>query len=81
MNITVQDVNHVAQALMFGAMTWIGDNIFEVIGAIGIIANLTFVARSYYDKRRAAKEEERRAMERHEYEMELLKRKLNEVAE
>ena len=81
MNITVQDVNHGAQTFLFGAMTWIGDNIFEVIGAIGIIVNLMFVARSYYDKRKAAKEEERRAIERHEYEMELLKRKLNEVAE
>ena len=81
MSITVQDVNHGAQTFLFGAMTWIGDNVFEVIGAVGIIANLFVVIRSHIQKQRMAQEEERRAIERHEYEMELLKRKLNEVAE
>ena len=76
MNISVQDVNHAASGFGFAALTFISDNLFEVIGAIGVLVNIVFVVRSHYLK----KAEHAAKMEREAYEIEILKRKLNEVA-
>ena len=37
--------------IAFASLTWISDNFFEFVGMVGVIINIIFVIKSYYDKK------------------------------
>ncbi len=49
--MNISDVNHLVQSIAFAGLTLISDNLFEIIGATGVIINIIFVIKSYYDKK------------------------------
>jgi len=49
--VNISDVNHLVQSIAFAGLTLISDNLFEIIGATGVIINIIFVIKSYYDKK------------------------------
>lgn len=72
--MTYQDLNHGGQSIFFFGLTWIGENIFEIIGAIGVIVNIAFVVRSRIDKKRLHKAQLEKLMLEHE----LLKKQIGD---
>ena len=49
--MNISDVNHLVQSIAFAGLTLISDNLFEIIGATGVIINIIFVIKSYHDKK------------------------------
>ena len=73
--MTWQDINHGAQSIFFLGLTWIGENIFEVIGAIGVLVNIAFVVKGWIEKKRINKID----IENKLLEQQVLKRQLEEL--
>ena len=74
--IQPHQVNHLAQAGGFAALTWITDNVFQIVGAVGVLVNIYFVVRSYQQKKRQSEEEIRLMQERYRMEEEAHKAKM-----
>lgn len=74
--VTPQQVNHMAQMGGFATLTWITDNVFQIVGAVGVLVNIYFVVRSYHQKKRQSEEEIRLMQERHRMEEEAHKAKM-----
>lgn len=53
--MTWQDINHGAQSIFFFGLTWIGENIFELIGAVGVLVNIAFVIKGWVEKKKINK--------------------------
>ena len=49
--MSISEVNHFSQMIAFASLTWISDNFFEFVGMVGVIINIIFVIKSYYDKK------------------------------
>ena len=63
--MNIQEVNHVIQTAFFAGATILTDNVFEIIGAAGVVINLAFVYKSYMAKQRLDKiESENKALEK-----------------
>ena len=50
--MNIHEVNQFAATLISAGVAVISDNVFEIIGAAGVIINLMFVWKSYIDKKR-----------------------------
>lgn len=75
--MTWQDINHSAQSIFFLGLTWIGENIFEVIGAVGVLVNIAFVVKGWIEKKRINKIE----IENKLLEQEVLRRQLEDYGD
>lgn len=53
--MTWQNINHGAQSIFFFGLTWIGENIFELIGALGVLVNIVFVVKSRIEQNKINK--------------------------
>jgi len=63
--VNIQDVNHAIQTAFFAGATILTDNVFEIIGAIGVILNLAFVYQSYSERKKLNRiESENKALEK-----------------
>lgn len=63
--MNIQDVNHAIQTTFFAGATILTDNVFEIIGAAGVIINLAFVYKSHVAKKKLDKiESENKALEK-----------------
>lgn len=75
--MSIQDANHWAVTTFFAGMTAVSDNIFEIIGAVGVIVNLAFVAKSFLSKKKVdALDTENKLLEQ-----ELLKKQIEAINE
>jgi hypothetical protein len=70
--MTWQNINHGAQSIFFFGLTWIGENIFELIGALGVLVNIVFVVKSRIEQNKINKID----IENKILEQEVLRRKL-----
>lgn len=50
--MNIHEVNQFAATVISAGIALISDNVFEIIGAAGVIINLMFVWKSYIDKKR-----------------------------
>ena len=75
--MTWQEINHGGQSIFFFGLTWIGENIFELIGAIGVLVNIAFVIKGWVEKKRINKiDTENKLLEN-----KILKKKLDSLNE
>ena len=49
--MNIHDVNQGIQTSFLAGMTILTDNVFEIIGAVGVVVNLAFVYKSYLDRK------------------------------
>ena len=49
--MNIHEVNHTIQTMFFAGATMLTDNLFEIIGAAGVIINLAFVYKSYKENK------------------------------
>ena len=49
--MNIHEVNHTIQTMFFAGATMLTDNLFEIIGAAGVIINLAFVYKSYAENK------------------------------
>lgn len=73
--MNIQDVNHGIQTTFLAGMTVLTDNVFEIIGAVGVIVNLAFVYKSYLERRALNKIEAQNKT----LEQELLKKQIDSI--
>lgn len=73
--MNIQDVNHAIQTTFLAGMTVLTDNVFEIIGAVGVIVNLAFVYKSHLDKKKLNKMEAKKIT----LEQELLKKQIDSI--